>query len=166
MKPLISEACNAKLDEIVTKCFEGNRIADRGMSILAVKFAMNKTESILHPKIAHLFPALADKVSGYQDSRNCLTFYGLTPEDRSDYGTPLEFFDKLYYFMVDLESLISEAIDMAKDEDYFTQAFLLEFSRSVSSLTAQCQLLLDKATFHRNDWMAFDHRVDEFIILG
>lgn len=165
MKPLISDNINSKLDEIVTKCFEGNRIADRGMSILAVKFAMNKSESILHPKIAHLFPALADKVSGYQDSRNCLTFYGVTPADRSDYDSPLEFFDKLYYFMLDLEALICDTVDMT-EEDHFTHAFLLEFSRSIAELTAQCQLLLDKATFHNGDWMAFDHRIDEFIILG
>lgn len=164
MKPLISDILNSKLDEIVTKCFEGNRIADRGMSILAVKFAMNKSESILHAKVAHLFPALADIVSGYQDSRNCLTFYGTTPSDRSDYVSPLEFFDKLYYFMLDLESLISETIDMA-EEDHFTHAFLFEYSREIAKLTAQCQLLLDKATFHKDDWMAFDHRIEEFIIL-
>lgn len=165
MKPLISENINSKLDEIVTKCFEGNRLSDRGMSILAVKFAMNKSEAILHQKVAHLFPALADQVSGYQGSRNNLTFYGITPADNTDYSNPLEFFDKLYYYMLDLETLVCETIDSIDKEDYFTKAFLLEFTRTISKVTEQCQLLLDKATLFNGDWMAFDHRIEDFIIL-
>ena len=45
-------------------------------------------------KLAHLFPALADYVSEYQASRNNTTRYSLTPEDNSDYLSPLEFFEK------------------------------------------------------------------------
>ena len=162
MKQLIPEKINAKLDEIVTKCFAGNRLADRGMSILAVKFAMNKTESVLHPKIAHLFPGLADMVSEYQGSRDNLTFYGLTPADNTDYATPLAFFEKLVDFMMELETVIAEAMDMTKDEDYPTFAFLLEFMREITKLTGTCLLLLDKAENYKDDWMAFDARIDTF----
>ena len=166
MRPLILEKINNKLDEIVTKCFEGNRIADRGMSVLGVKFVMNKTESVLHPKVAHLFPALADKVSEYQGSRNNLTFYGLTPADNTDYDSPLDFFERLLNHMIDLEGLIMESVDLSKDEkDYSTQSFLFEFLESITELTAQCLLLIDKAELYKNDWMAFDHRIEDFIIL-
>lgn len=165
MRPLIPEKINSKLDEIVTKCFEGNRIADRGMSILAIKFAMNKTEKILHQKLAHLFPALADDVSGYQGSRNNLTVYGLTPEDKSDYSNPLVFFERMLDFMVDLETLIAEAIEMANEEDYATYSFLIKFMRDITSVTEQCLLLVDKGEQYTNDWPGFDHRIKDFVIL-
>jgi len=165
MKQFIQDNLNTKLDEIVTKCFEGNRIADRGMSILSIKFNMNKTEKILHSALAHRFPALADLVSEHQSSRDNLTFYGATPADRSDYGTPLDFFNRMLDYMMDLEALVSEALDTSKDEDYGTFAFLLRFMKEVTDVTAQCIMLVDKAESYGNDWQSFDHRIEDFIVL-
>lgn len=161
---LINEDINTKLDEIVTKCFEGNRMADRGLSILNIKFVMNKTEAVLHQKLAHLYPQLADKVSEYQASRNNLTFYGETPADGSDYKAPLDFFEKMFNYMIDLEGLISEAIDMS-EKDKVTYSFLLGFLSDVANVTAQCQLLVDKAKQYEDSWKCFDHRIEDFIIL-
>lgn len=162
---LINEDINTKLDEIVTKCFEGNRIADRGMSILNIKFVMNNSEKILHEKLAHRFPSLADRVSTYQASRNNLTFYGETPADGSDYKTPLEFFERMFNYMIDLENLIYEAIDMC-EKDKSTLMFLLEFlHEDITKVTEQCLLLVDKAKAYGDNWQAFDQRIDSFVIL-
>lgn len=165
MRQLIPDSLNSKLDDIVTKCFAGNRIADRGMSVLSVKFTMNKTEKHLHPTLAHKFPKLADDVSGFQDSRNNLTVYGLTPEDKSDYSHPSEFFERMLEYMYELETLISEAADMAREEDFATYAFLLKFINKVSEVTSQCILLADKSEAYKDDIMGFDHRIKDFIIL-
>ena len=165
MRQLIPKNINDKLDEIVTKCFHGNRIADRGMSVLSVKFVMNKTEKILHEKLAHLFPLLADEVSTFQSSRNNLTVYGLTPMDGTDYNNPLEFFEKMVYYMLDLEALISEGIRMSRDDDYNTYSFLLGFLLTITKVTEQCLLLLDKAELYKDDWMLFDHNIEDFVIL-
>lgn len=165
MRQLIPDGLNGKLDEIVTKCFLGNRIADRGMSILSVKFAMNKTEKHLHPELAHKFPQLADVVSEFQGSRNNLTFYGATPEDKSDYSHPSEFFEKMLDYMYDLETLIAESADAAKEEDFATYSFLVKFMPKISEVTAQCVLLADKMQMYKNDLMGFDHRIKDFIIL-
>jgi ferritin len=165
LKQLISDNLNSKLDGLVTKCFEGNRIADRGMSILAVKFAMNKTEALLHAKLAHLYPALADLISEYQGMRDNLTVYGLTPLEDTDYASPLELFNRLLDYMQDLENLISGAVSSAKEEeDFMTFAFLLEFSRTVAKVTGQCLLLVDKAENY-SDWQLFDHNIEDFVIL-
>lgn len=165
MRQLIPETLNNKLDEIVTKCFALNRIYDRGVSILNIKFVMNNTVKFIHPKIAHKFPALADIVSDYQGSRNNLTFYGATPEDRSDYTSPLEFFEKILDEMYDFESLISEALELSRDEDCVTYAFILRFTEEVAKVTEQSILLADKATAYNGDWMLFDHNIEDFIIL-
>ena len=165
MRGLIPENINSKLDEIVTKCFEGNRIADRGMSVLAVKFVMSNTSEILHEKLAHLYPLLADKVSTFQESRNNLTFYGLTPADNTDYDSPLQFFERMFDYMVDLEAGISSAIRIARDEDYMTYSFLLGFLLEINKVTEQCLLLLDKAEQYNGKWESFDARVNGFVIL-
>jgi len=165
MRPLIPEKLNSRLDEIVTKCFEGNRISDRGMSILSVKFVMNKTEKLLHDKLAHLYPMLADKVSSFQGSRNNLTFYGFTPADGSDYDTPLEFFEKLLSYMNDLETLVSEILDESREEDAVTYVFLEDFLRALIPVTEQCLLLVDKAEMYKDNYMAFDRGVESFMIL-
>lgn len=165
MRQLISETINNKLDEIVTKCFEGNRIADRGMSVLSVKFVMPKTEKFLHDKLAHLYPHLADLVSAYQSSRNNLTIYGLTPEDKTDYVDPLEFFDRMVQYMMELEALISEGMHLSRDEDCTTFSFLSQFILEVSKVTAQCLLLSDKASQYNGEWHLFDHNIKDAIII-
>lgn len=166
MKQLIPTNLNNKLDEIVTKCFEGNRIADRGMSILAIKFVMHQTESVLHDKLAHLFPQLADQVSSYQGSRNNLTLYGLTPEGASDYDSPLQFFVRMVDYMMELESLIGEAIDIAQEEeDHATFAFLLSFLNSVTIVTNQCLLLKDKSELAGDNFILFDMIINSIVIL-
>ena len=162
---LIPEVLNNKLDNIVTKCFEGNRIADRGMSILNVKFVMNKTEAVLHRKLAHLFPLLADEVSEFQASRNNLTFYGQTPSDGSDYEKPFDFFQKMLDYMMDLETLVSETMQYAREEDAVTYAFLEDFLEEITLVTEQCLLLVDKAKAYGENIMLFDSNIEDWVIL-
>jgi ferritin len=165
MRSLIPEKVNNGLDKIVGKCFEGNRIADRGMSILAIKFAMNKSEEILHEKLAHLFPKLADKISSYQGDRNNLTFYPETMSDNSDYSSPLEFFYKMLDYMQDLEALVSEIMDSSDEEDIVTYIFLQKFMLDLIPVTSQCLLLVDKGENYKDNWMVFDHNISDFVIL-
>lgn len=166
MRPLIENSLNGKLDDIVTFCFLGNRICDRAMSVLDVKFAMNQTSSILHSKLAHLFPLLADVVSDYQSSRNNLTVYGETPKDDADYASPKEFFEKMLDYMQELESMCYEAYDMADEScDLTTISFLQKFSRLLIPVTSQCILLLDKSNLYNDNWMFFDRDVEHFITL-
>lgn len=166
MRSLISEELNNKLNQIVTMCFLGNRIADRGVSVLEVKFCMNKTGNILHSKLAHLFPVLGDFISDYQNARNELTIYGNTPRDDTDYQSPMEFFERMLDYMTDLEALVGDAIEKSKDEfDYTTKCLLNQFLLKLIPVTNQCLLLFDKGEKYNNDWMAFDHNVEDFIIL-
>ena len=164
--PLITDRVNSKLNDIVTKCFTGNRVCDRAMSVLDVKFVMNQTSGILHEKLAHLFPLIADFVSEYQSERNCLTVYGFTPLDDTEYRSPQEFFEKILDFMTDLESLCYESYSLAIDDDDITTAsFLLKFIKMLSHITNQCILLVDKGKAYNNDWMRFDHDIDDMIVL-
>lgn len=167
MGALISEKLNIKLNDILTTCFLGNRICDRAMSYLDVALVMPKTTSILHPKLAHLYPKLADVISDYQGDRNCLSDYGDTPQDITKYSSAQDFFERILDYMEDLESLCYEAKELAQEEkDHSTVAFLDDFIEDLTPVTKQCLLLVDKGEAYKGDWMRFDHDIEDFIILG
>lgn len=164
---LLSEPVNKKLDELLTACFAGNRLCDRAMSVLDVKFFMNKSVSILHPGIAHLFPKLGDVVSEFQSDRNQTSIYGLTPLDATDYNSPQEFFEKLLEFVEGLESLAYDVKQIAMDDnDHTTVSFIDDFIENLIPLTKQCLLLVDKGNAYNNDWMRFDHDIEDFFVLS
>lgn len=165
MNGLISDKLNSDLDLILAKCFEVNRISDRIMTTLGVKFAMNRTVKFLHPKFAHAFPLLADKISDYQGSRNNLTFYGATPADGTIYNSPMECFKRMLEYTIELESMVGEVLDYARDEDPVTCVFLEHFLRKLNPYTSQCLLLIDKSESYKENWALFDADVKKFIIL-
>jgi len=136
------------------------------MSELSVKFTMPKFVNLTHPRIAHIYPKLADLVSDYMGDRDVLTNYNLTPTDNTDYASPLDFFQKLLDTQVDFESQIYEVINAAEeDSDLSTKVFLENFLREITPLSAQIILILDKAEAYNNDWMRFDADSDDFVTL-
>ena len=166
MNSLIPEEVNQKLNTVVGKLFEANRVADRGLSILDVKFLMNKTSKILHERLAHLFPKMADVISDYQSKRNTLTIYPQTPIGEEDYISPMVFFEDLVALMMEIENLTSETCDEAKQSgDYMTKVFLEEFMISLIPVTHQCLLLADKYEAYLDNAQLFDHNVEDWIVL-
>jgi hypothetical protein len=166
LKSLIDDNVNNGLNDIIKQCFLGNRICDRAMSVLSVKFVLPKAVGLLHPKLAHAFPKVADLISDFQNDRNTLSAYLETPTDVTDYQSPTEFFQRILDFMTDLESLCYDVLGKASDEsDMTTAVFLQDFIRVLIPITAQCLLLVDKAEAYNGDWMRFDHDSSDFITL-
>lgn len=167
--PLISEKMNNQLNKIIGFCFDINRTLDRQMSQLSIKFVMNKTSNILHGLLAHSFPLIADKISDYQDSRNCMTIYPSTHMDDKDYNTPLEIFEVFLENMQDLENLVSESILLAKlENDRMTKEFLVKFLLSLQPFTNQALLLCDKMEKYGEtnlSYMLFDANINDFIVV-
>jgi hypothetical protein len=164
---LISDGLNNYLNSLVGECFLLNRVMDRNVSILSVKFVMNNSVKYLHQKFSHRFPILGDIISDYQGSRNCLTVYPATPEDASDYATPLDLFNKLYDYQITFENSVKEVIEQAKDEgDLMTKKFLEDFLFELSKYTNQIMLLCDKAESYGTDYMSFDRDIKKFFLFG
>lgn len=166
---LINDRVNNSLNLLVQKCFEGNRILDRIMSQLSIKFTMNHTSDALHPILAHAFPLIADLIGDYQDSRNALTSYLETPMDNTDYETPLNLFTRFFNYMEELEGSICDVIDIVEEEnDRMTKVFLEKFLLAIQPYTAQAILLVDKISMYGDepqDWMQFDRNIDDFLIV-
>lgn len=167
MQGLIDENLNNELNSLVGMCFLGNRILDRDMSILSVKFTMNNAVKYLHQGFSHLYPLLADKISDYQGSRDNLTIYPDTPKDDSDYPDILSLFKKFLDYQLNFEQSVKEVIDTALEiKDYNTKVFLENFLLELNKYTEQSLILVDRAIAYGNDYMSFDRDIKKFFIFG
>ncbi len=154
------------LEAIIKKCFENNRLVDRMVSLFTVKFVMPNTSAIIHQKIAHYYPILADDITNYMAQRNCTTVYGETMAGNQDYSEPIECFNRMLEINLDLEDTVKDAIIVCEENgDYTTKVFLDGFLRNLIPLTDDLLLLVDKATMYSNahkDLMAFDYEINRF----
>ena len=166
---LIKDNVNDVLNSLVGDMFAMNRLLDRQMSILSVKFVMPNLSKILHQKYAHAMPLEADKISDYQGSRNCMTIYPETPIGDEDYNSPIELFTRMLEKQLEIEENICEAMNSAyEDGDMSTKVFLQEFLRGFKKYAEQSLILVDKATMYGDilkHWMDFDHDAEKFIVL-
>lgn len=151
---LISEKLNNRLNDIIGKCFEVNRLCDRGQSVLSVTFKMPKTANVVHQKLAH--PAIgdlfADSIGEYQESRDNTTIYPATPIGNTEYSKPIDFFYEYQHLILDLESLVKDVVDDAIEEgDTTTKVFLDGFLARLVPVVANSITFIDLFTQYGND---------------
>jgi len=162
---LINQKMADSLYLLVSKLFDGNRMLDRMITVLNIKFVMSKTASIIHPKLAHAYPLLADAVGEWIESRNCMVVYLETPRDASEYINPQDLFKTYLDYSIELEQLIEEIILIAEEEkDRSTKIFLEGFLSKINKYTEQALLLVDKSNLYP-DPMDFDRDIESFIII-
>lgn len=163
---LLNAEVKSALEEIVTKCFYNNRMLDRIVSVLSVKFVMPVTGDIIHHRLAHLYPNIADLVSDYMAERNSTTIYGATPVGDQNYDSPMDCFNYMLELNLDLENIVKKAIKISDDNgDYTTKVFLDSFLRKLILITDDILLLVDKAEMYGSShmsWMKYDNDIEDF----
>lgn len=166
---LISDNLNGQLNDLVGKCFSINRMLDRGMSLLMVRWKMINSSKTLHPKVAHAFPSslFADSISDYQASRNMETIYPATPIGNADYTSPLEFFTDFYNQCIELQSMIYDATESAIDDgNHSTKVFLDGLTQRLIPFTDLAQNLVDLTGQYGDDsfhLQVFDSVIDNYV---
>ncbi|MDD3171602.1 MAG: hypothetical protein PHO86_04695 [Bacilli bacterium] len=167
MTPLISEKISNQLDLIIQKANEINRLLDRQMSLLTIKFSMKRTSEILHPIHAHFFSLIiADKVNGYKEKRSNDTVYLGTGDNfgNCEYGSPLELFQDSFNLIIDLESLINETITMSiEEEDYSTVSFLYSLLLLLNEDIDLAQTLIGLVSNCNDNYVLLDGQIDDLI---
>lgn len=124
---LISDNLVKELDDLVGFCFFLNRILDRGMSLLKVRWNLINLSNVAHPKIAHTIVGnkFADGITDYMAKRNCESKYPATPTGDREYETPLDFFLDAHGEFLEFEDAIKKVIELASDEkDFVTETYL------------------------------------------
>ena len=151
---LIDENLNSQLNELVGKCFNINRMLDRGMSLLSVRWKLVQTSKILHPKLAHAFlgDLFADSISGYQGSRNNETIYPATDIGNREYEKALDFVVDYYKECIEFQNMIYDVTDMAIEiGDHTTKIFLDGLTIRLAPFTEIGQNLIDLFSDYGND---------------
>lgn len=165
---LISNETNKMLNLLIQQGFILNRIWDRGLSVLNVKFAMNNFEKIFHVGLAHKFPVdWSDTISEIQSKYNIVTEYLETYKDISDYNEPIDFFEKNLQAHQETYNIICDAIKIANvNGDFNVEAELKNFMIIFNQYMNQAILLKDKSQSFKDDYAMFDSMADKFYLFG
>ena len=166
---LISQRMNEQLNMLIGKAFAINRMLDRGMSLLMVRWKMIKSSTILHEAAAHVYPSIvfADSISDYQGLRDAETIYPATPIGNREYSAPIDFFKDYRNENLEFEDMIKDAIEVAKEEDdETTKKFLKQLLFRLVPYTALSQDLVDLVDMCGNDrfkLLMLDTQIDDYI---
>lgn len=164
---LLSDSVIRELSNIQGMLFIGNSIADNAVYQLSVKFVMPRTTEIVHHRFAHEMPLLADNITDYADDRNVYLHRPVVPEHKKEYSNIKEIFDELLEYMVNLEKIVSHAIDVCIDDnDKTTKVFLDSFLRDLIPYTKMMLGFVDYIEMNgytSKDNMDMDARINKFM---
>ena len=163
----ISSKTSESLDLLVGKAFDLNRSFDRAVSIMQNKWCMPNAANIIHHNLAHLFPLLADLISGFKDSWNLTTVYSETHKDDRDYANLLNMMTVLLEEVLDYYEMIKMVYKIAEEEgDLNTMTMLVDFMNKLTIVVSQVHTLKDKAEQMPTDWDRFDNHISQWGING
>lgn len=163
----ISLKTSESLDLLVGKAFDLNRSFDRAVSIMQNKWCMPNAANIIHHNLAHLFPLLADVISGFKDNWNLTTVYPETHKDDRDYSNLLAMMTILRDEVLDFYEMIKMVYKIAEEEnDFNTMAMLIDFMNKLTIVVSQMYTLKDKAEQMPTDWDTFDNHISQWGING
>ena len=163
----ISLKTSESLDLLVGKAFDLNRSFDRAVSIMQNKWCMPNAANIIHHNLAHLFPLLADVISGFKDNWNFTTVYPETHKDDRDYANLLEMMTILENEVLDFYEMVKMVYKIAEEEsDFNAMAMLIDFMNKLTIIISQMYTLRDKAEQMPTGWDIFDNHISSWGING
>lgn len=165
---LLSEKLSNKLSELGQMYFDLNRILDAGSDYLEVDMNMNKLGNYIHHSMAHYATdPLADNFRDYLSSNSRRTNYNVsTKPNAGQYASPMEFFEFVLDYYLDIKNAISDGINIARDEhDEDTMRFLRNQLALARTYKNQFVLFCDKcktAINSGNTWQDIDNRWEDY----
>lgn len=164
---MLSDKTSEALDYLVGAYFDLNRTFDRAVSVMEVKFAMPNAANIIHHKLAHLWPLMADVVSDFKHQWNVMTVYPETHRDARDYQDLDDMMGALLKEALDVYEIIKQAYVIAKEEgDFNANAMLQNLMQDMNKVVAQVIVLDDKAKQMPTDFDNYDRHIDSWGIIG
>ena len=122
---LIDNELGSLMNIVSQKLFKANAVMDCISSRLDTVFGMPKASEILHHRIAHKFPLLADIITEYLAKRNYAVYYGLIPQINYRYDKPSEYFWEFVNMMGEIRDDINLAIEKAESIKDFSASDIL-----------------------------------------
>lgn len=163
----LSDKTSEALDILVGKFFDLNRSFDRAVSVMQNSFSMPQAADIIHHNLAHLWPLMADEVSGFKDQYNVLTYYPETHGDNRTYSNLYEMMSTLLQEVMDTYEMIKMVYQIAKENgDFNANAFLMRLMRLMSIVIGQVITLRDKSEQMPDKYDTYDKHISVWGIDG
>lgn len=164
---LISNETSEALDILVGKMFDLNRSFDRAVSWMQNVWSMPQASDIVHHKLAHLFPLLADLLTEIKDRYNVPSVYPETHRDGREYQNLLGMFETLLKECSDGYEMIVRVEDIAiSHKDKNVLADMVNFMQKYNELMGQVITLRDKAEQLPTSYDEFDRHIKSWGIKG
>lgn len=163
----LSDKTSQALDILVGQYFQLNRTYDRCVSWMEVEFAMPNAANIIHHKLAHLWPLMADTVSDFKHQWNVTTVYPETPTASSRYENLEDLTSHLLSNAMLVYDVIKQTYQIAKEEgDFNANAMLQKLMQDMNKVISQIILLNDKAKQMPTSYDEYDRHIDSWGIVG
>ena len=166
---LIDNELGKLMNVVSQKLFKANAVMDCISSRMDTVFGMPKASEILHHRIAHKFPLLADIITEYLGKRNYAVYYGLIPQIDYRYEKPSEYFWEFVNIMGEIRDDINNAIVMADAvRDYAASDVLASFlSEYVDLYTKQAFILYYQSMEEeeKGNLSSFNSHFEDLIII-
>lgn len=164
---LLSRETSDAMDILVGAFFDMNRTLDRCVSVMINKWTMPNASDIIHHKLAHLMPLLADKLVEVKDHYNEDTIYPETHRDARDYANLEDMFSTVMKEFEEIHQMIKMTNDIAvKNGDFGVHSWLVDFMEDFIPVFGQIVTLRDKAIQMPDNYDKFDNRISKWGIVG
>lgn len=164
---MLSDKTSDALDVLVGACFDMNRTMDRMTSIMQNVWSMPQAADIFHHKLAHLWPLLADEVSGFKDQYNMTTVYPETHRDGREYKNLFDMMSVLLKEVEGVYEIVRQTYYIAKENrDFNANVMLQDFMRKLTIVISQIITLRDKAERMSTDYDTYDFHIKDWGIVG
>jgi hypothetical protein len=164
---MLSNKTSDALDVLVGACFDMNRTMDRMTSIMQNVWSMPQAADIFHHKLAHLWPLLADEVSGFKDQYNMTTVYPETHRDGREYKNLFDMMSVLLKEVEGVYEIVRQTYYIAKENrDFNANVMLQDFMRKLTIVISQIITLRDKAERMSTDYDTYDFHIKDWGIVG
>jgi len=164
---LISKQTSDDLDILYGQFFNLNSLCDNAVSFMLNEWAMVQANDIIHHKICHLFPLLADNISEIKDNYDERSIRPEVPKHTESYANLAEMFDRIYDEMSATYTMIKMVDQTATENgDLNVHAGLLNFVPKFSVVIGQIITLMNKAHQMPNDFDKFDRHISSWKIDG
>lgn len=163
---LIAKKTSEALDILYGQFFNLNSLLDNAVSFMLNEWAMVQASEIVHLRLVHATPLLADRISEIKDDYDERSIRPEVPEHREQYGSLKDMFDTIYdefeatYKMIVLTNKIA-----LEEGDINVHARLMEFMRTFNKVIGQIITLKNKAD-QGLDFDTFDFRIKDWGIVG
>jgi hypothetical protein len=163
----VNEQTVHAIHELNGFAFRMNRLWDATVSVLGVTYACHTASSLIHQKIAHWYPAMADTLNEKcLENFNILAYYPATPAGDVEYDNLVDMMSQMLDETIKFQNAVMGVKQIAHDmQDYMIEVEIDKILLDVNEQVAQMILIHDKAQQYNMDYTAFDKDFPTFFML-